>query len=253
MKLKNKVALITGGGRGIGRATAILFAKEGAQVVVSDIDLKEGRETVALINATCGEASFVQADVSKAAEAKRMVETAVEKYGRLDVLFNNAGIELTGKVEEMPEDAWDRVLDVNLKGVFLCSKYAIPQMLKQGGGTIINAGSTAGLFGLGEEGAYCASKGGVIVLTKSMAMDYAAKNIRVNCICPGSVETRLTPSTPAVIKNIPMGRIGQPEDVAKIALLFASDQASFVTGATLVVDGGGTAGYTRSQLDGVKQ
>ena len=247
MRLKNKVALITGAGRGIGQATAVRFAMEGAKVVVVDIDSKEGEETVEMIKSAGGATVFVQADVSKAVDAEKMVKVAVEKFGKLDILFNNAGIELSGRVEDMPESDWDRVININLKGMFLGSKYAVPQMLKQGGGVIICTASTAGLFGLGREAAYCASKGGVIALTRAMAMDYAAENIRVNCICPGPIGTRLTKPLQSTIKKVALGRIGKPEEIANAALFLASDESSFVTGSALMVDGGTIAGHTRAQ------
>jgi NAD(P)-dependent dehydrogenase (short-subunit alcohol dehydrogenase family) len=219
------------------------FAKEGAKVVVAEIDSKEGKETVDLIKAAEGEAFFIQVDITRTDDAKKMIDSAIEKYGRLDVLFNNAGIELTGKVEDMSEANWDRLLGINLKGVFLCCKYAIPHMLRQGAGAIINTASIAGLFGLSNEGAYCASKGGIIALTKALAMDYAPSNIRVNCICPGPTATRLTPDRTAIIEKIPMGRLGKPEEIAAAALFLASKESSFITGHALVVDGGFTAGY----------
>jgi meso-butanediol dehydrogenase/(S,S)-butanediol dehydrogenase/diacetyl reductase len=247
LRLKDKVALITGAGRGIGQAAGVRFANEGAKVVVVDIDSKEGMETVEMIESAGGEAFFVHADVSKAADAEKMVKVAVEKFGRLDILFNNAGIELVGRVDEMPENDWDRLIAINLKGVFLGSKYAVPQMLKQGGGVIINTASAAGLFGLGGEPAYCASKGGVIALTRAMAMDYADKNIRVNCICPGPTATRLTKPLQSTIKKVALGRIAKPEEIANVALFLASDESSFVTGHPLIVDGGSIAGQTRAQ------
>lgn len=243
MSLQNKVAIITGAGRGIGRAAAMRFAKEGAKVVVAEIDSKEGKETVDLIKAAEGEAFFIQVDITRTDDAKKMIDSAIEKYGRLDVLFNNAGIELTGKVEDMSEANWDRLLGINLKGIFLCCKYAIPHMLRQGAGAIINTASIAGLFGLSNEGAYCASKGGIIALTKALAMDYAPSNIRVNCICPGPTATRLTPDRTAIIEKIPMGRLGKSEEIAAAALFLASKESSFITGHALVVDGGFTAGY----------
>jgi NAD(P)-dependent dehydrogenase (short-subunit alcohol dehydrogenase family) len=219
------------------------FAKEGAKVVVAEIDSKEGKETVDLIKAAEGEAFFIQVDITRTDDAKKMIDSAIEKYGRLDVLFNNAGIELTGKVEDMSEANWDRLLGINLKGIFLCCKYAIPHMLRQGAGAIINTASIAGLFGLSNEGAYCASKGGIIALTKALAMDYAPSNIRVNCICPGPTATRLTPDRTAIIEKIPMGRLGKSEEIAAAALFLASKESSFITGHALVVDGGFTAGY----------
>jgi meso-butanediol dehydrogenase/(S,S)-butanediol dehydrogenase/diacetyl reductase len=247
LRLEGKVALITGAGRGIGRATAILFAKNGAKIVVVDIDSNVGEETVNLIKRAGGDAIFVKADVSKAADAEKAVRATIEKYGRLDILFNNAGIELEGRVEEMSESDWDKLICINLKSIFLCSKYAIPQMLKQGGGVIINTASITGFQGLGHEAAYCASKGGVIALTKAMAVEYAPYNIRVNCICPGPIATRLTSPRQSIIRKIPMGRLGKPEEIAYVALFLASDESSFVTGHALVADGGMTAGYSRLQ------
>lgn len=250
MKLRDKVAVITGAGSGIGRATALLFAAEGAKVVVADYSVEGGKETVKLIKEKGGEAIFVATDVSKVADVQKMIKTAIDKYGRLDILYNNAGIEgPLGPTENVSEADWDRVLSVNLKGVFLGSKYAIPQMLKQGGGVIINTASIAGLVGVANMPAYCASKGGIVLLTKTMALEYVKKNIRVNCICPGAVKTpmldRFTGSQPEAEKLIresePMGRWSEPEEIAQAALYLASDQSSFVTGTALVVDGGWTA------------
>jgi NAD(P)-dependent dehydrogenase (short-subunit alcohol dehydrogenase family) len=223
------------------------FAKEGAKVVVAEIDSKEGKETVDLIKATEGEAFFIQVDITRTDDAKKMIDSAIEKYGRLDVLFNNAGIELTGKVEDMTEANWDKLLGINLKAIFLCCKYAVPEMLKQGEGAILNTSSIAGLFGLSNEGAYCASKGGIIAFTKALAMDYAPRNIRVNCICPGPTATRLTPYRPAIIEKIPVGRLGKPDEIAAAALFLVSNESSFVTGHALLVDGGFTAGYKLDQ------
>lgn len=242
LKLSGKVALITGAGRGIGRVTAILFAREGAKIVVADIDSKAGEETVKLIAASGGQAIFTRTDVSKATEVDRMIRKTIKTYNRLDVLFNNAGIELIGRVEGVDESDWDRVVDINLKSVFLCSKFAIPRMIAQGGGVIINTASMAGLFGLAEEAAYCASKGGVIALTKAMAIDTAPNNIRVNCICPGPIATRLTRPRKAIINRVPMGRIGKPDEIATVALFLASEDSSFITGEDIFVDGGMTAG-----------
>ncbi len=250
MKLKGKVAVITGAGSGIGRAAALLFAEEGAKVVVADYSVAGGQETVKQIKAKGGEATFVATDVSKAADVQKMIKTAIDKYGRLDILYNNAGIEgPLGPTENVSEADWDRVLSVNLKGVFLGSKHAIPQMLKQGGGVIINTASIAGLVGVANMPAYCASKGGIVLLTKTMALEYARKNIRVNCICPGAVKTpmldRFTGSQPEAEKFLresqPVGRWGEPEEIAQAALYLASEQSSFVTGTTLIVDGGLTA------------
>ena len=249
-KLDGKVALITGAGAGIGRATALLFAREGAKVAVADYDPAGGQDTVKMIKEAGGEAIFVEADVSNAADAERMVKTVVDTYGRLDILHNNAGIQ--GRftpTAELKEQYWDRVINTNLKGVFLGSKYAIPIMLKQGGGVIVNTASTAGIVGLPQLAAYCASKGGVIQLTKAMALEYAAQNIRINCICPGGTLTRgmeqWIPTDPearkAFMKGLPGGRPIQPEEIARSVLYLACDDSSSAIGSVLVVDRGWTA------------
>lgn len=245
-KLDGKVAVITGAGSGIGRASALLFAQEGAKIAVVDYAPAGGQETVKKVRDSGGEAVFIEADVSKAADAERMVKTAVETFGKLDILFNNAGV--AGKhflVAEYPEDDWDRVLSIDLKSVFLCSKYAIREMLKAGRGVIINTASTAGFVGGVTFLAYAAAKAGIINLTKTMALEYGRKNIRVNCLCPGLVQTPLTERVISVesyrqmfLDSQQIARIGEPEDIAPAALYLASDDSSFVTGATLVVDGG---------------
>jgi len=249
-KLDGKVALITGSGSGLGRATALLFAKEGAKVVVADCAPAGGQETVRMIKETGGEAVFIESDVSKAADAERMVKTAVDTYERIDILYNNAGIEGTvALTAELTEEDWDRVIDTNLKGVFLGSKYAIPVMLNQGGGVIINTASVAGLVGSAERLPYCASKAGVIHSTKTMAVEYARQNIRVNCICPGLIQTPqseyLIPADDAArqsfMQSFPFRRMGRPDEIAQAALFLASDSSSFVNGATLVVDSGSIA------------
>jgi NAD(P)-dependent dehydrogenase (short-subunit alcohol dehydrogenase family) len=249
MHLKDKVAIITGAGSGIGRASAVLFAKEGAKVVVVDVVRRGGLETVEIIGNNSGEATFVETDVSKASEVEKTIKATVEKYGKLDILFNNAGINLEKRAVDTTEEELDRVIDINLKGVFLCSKYAIPEMIRNGGGVIINTASIIGLVGQDHESAYCASKGGVVLLTKAMAIDYGPSNIRVNCICPGGIETPThyaflaTLADPKrekqeILKKIPLGRMGQPEDVARAALFLASDESSYITGIALPVDGG---------------
>jgi NAD(P)-dependent dehydrogenase (short-subunit alcohol dehydrogenase family) len=252
-KLDGKVALITGAGSGMGQSTAFLFAREGAKVGVVDYAPEQGKETVEMIQESGNEAIFIEADISKADNAERMVQTTVDTYGRIDILHNNAGIsQRMVPTAETTEEEWNRVIDVNLKGVFLGSKYTIPVMLDQGGGVIINTASASGLGGWAGLGAYSASKGGVVILTKTMALDYAGQNIRVNCICPGFIHTpmmdRQLPKDPQAKQAVttraqsPMGRIGRPQEIAQAALYLASDDSSFVTGAILVVDGGLIAG-----------
>ena len=244
MRLKGKVALITGAGSGIGRATAIVFAREEAKVVVADVNPAGGRETVSIIEKEGGEAAFVRTNVTKSADVKRMVEFTLEKYARIDVFFNNAGIELYGKymLEDTSEEDWDRVLDVNLKGFFLCSKYVVPEMIKQGGGVIVNNASIDGLYAFPSPNvSYCASKGGVVLLSKTMARNYSPHNIRVNCICPGPVATGMTKPTEEMLNQIPIHRIGKPEEIANVVLFLASDESSYIVGSTVVVDGGQTA------------
>jgi NAD(P)-dependent dehydrogenase (short-subunit alcohol dehydrogenase family) len=241
MRLKNKVALITGASSGIGRATALLFGKEGASVVVVDIASEKGKETVQLIRSRGQEATFIQADVSKAADMEKAVKGCVEKYGKLDILFNNAGVPQECAIVEMGEDEWDHVINVNLKGVFLGSKYAIPKMVKQGGGVIINTASTLGLIAEPNCAAYCASKGGVIALTRALAVECAPYNIRVNCICPGPIATPMIlkePQQEVDVSYVPFKRLGKPEEIAYAALFLASDESTYVTGSTLVIDGG---------------
>lgn len=244
-KLEGRVALITGAGSGIGRATAVLFAREGAKVTVVDCIPPGGQETVKTIQKAGGEAVFIEADVSKAADVERLVKTTVVTHGRIDILYNNAGVqEEEVSTVETTEERWDRVLGINLKGVFLGSKYVIPVMLNQGGGVIINTGSIAGLVGFPGNPDYGVSKAGVIQLTKIMAAEYGRQNIRVNCICPGAMQTPMTESASfpvdAYIRVQFLKRTGQPEDIARAALYLASDDSSFVTGAVLVVDGGWT-------------
>ena len=244
-KLDGKVALITGAGSGIGRATALLFAKEEARISVADCVPAGGQETVKMIQKAGSDAVFIEADISQAADVERMVKTTVNTYGQIDILFNNAGVGQTGvPMLATTEEEWDRVLNINLKGVFLCSKYAIPVMLDRGGGVIINIASITGLVGLPGNPAYGVSKAGVIQLTKMMAAEYGRQNIRVNCICPGAIQTPMTESVSlpmdAYIQIQFLKRTGQPEDIARAALYLASDDSSFVTGVALVVDGGWT-------------
>jgi NAD(P)-dependent dehydrogenase (short-subunit alcohol dehydrogenase family) len=251
-RLSDRVALITGAGSGIGRASAILFAREGAKVIVVDIVQEAGEETVRLIKDSGGDAFFVRADVSKEADAENMVKKAVEKYGRIDILFNNAGINPSGTVVNTPGEVWDKVINVNLKGAFLGSKYAIPEMAKGGGGVVINTASVSGLVGTANEIAYVASKGGIVAMTRGMAIDHVNQNIRVNCICPSGTETPLLNKWLGTVKEPEkvrqelantslFKRLARPEEIAHAALFLASDESSFVTGSALVVDGGFTA------------
>lgn len=244
-RLKNKVAIVTGGGSGIGRSTCLLFAQEGANVVVADYVADGGSETVRQIKAAGGEASFVLTDVAKSADVQNMIATTVKTYGRVDVLFNNAGIEgPSSKIANYKEEDWDRVIAIDLTAVYLGMKYVIPEMLKQGGGVIISTASVAGIVGFPGSGAYAAAKAGVINMTRMVALEYADKNIRVNCICPGIIETPMVDrvvgnrSKDRVIKAEPIGRLGRPEDIANAALFLASDESSFATGAPFIIDGG---------------
>ena len=249
MRLKDKVAIITGGASGIGKATAILFAEHGAKVVVADIDEQGANETLADIHDAGNAAIYVQTDVTISDNTERMVTETVNTYGKLDILLSSAGIAMRLPVADLPEEDWHRCLDVNLTGVYLCAKAAIPAMRENGGGSIINLSSIYGLVGADVRAAYVASKGGVTNLTRGMALDYAEENIRINCICPGFVETPLVAGvvkTPQEYRNLadrhPMRRLAQPEEIAYGALYLASDESAFVTGIALPIDGGYTAG-----------
>jgi NAD(P)-dependent dehydrogenase (short-subunit alcohol dehydrogenase family) len=244
--LKNKVAVVTGGTSGIGRDTAVLFAQAGAKVVVAGRREAEGKETLELIRAAGGEGLFVKTDVSKSPEVQSMVQKTVEKFGRLDVAFNNAGIEGTWKpIVELSEEDWDRTIDINLKGVFLCLKYEIQQMLKNGGGTIVNMSSVAGLMGSPSASPYCASKHGVIGLTRTAALECAKQKIRVNAVCPAVIESPMEDrlfGEPEVHKFMagmhPIGRIGKAREVSDAVLFLSSEKSSFMTGHYMVIDGG---------------
>ena len=245
--MKDKVALVTGSGSGIGRASALTFAREGARVVVSDVVVEAGEETVQLIKNAGGEAAFIKADVSQAAQVEALIAKAVEAYGRLDCAHNNAGIEgNSAKVADYDEADWDRVIAINLTGVWLCMKYEIPQMLQQGSGAIVNTSSVAGLLGFRTGSAYVASKHGVLGLTKTAALEYAKSGIRVNAVCPGAIDTpmmgRITDHRPhraaKMAAGEPVGRMGTPQEIAEAVVWLCSDAASFVTGHPMTVDGG---------------
>lgn len=253
MLLKNKVALITGGASGIGRATALLFAREGASVLVADLNDSAGRDLVLQIALERGRVSFESADVTRLVDCRRIVERTMAEFGRIDILFNNAGIIRRASVTELSEDDWDRVMDVNVKSIYLLSREVIPRMAQAGGGSIINTASGWGISAGPKAAVYCASKGAVVLLTKAMAIDHGPQNIRVNCICPGDTDTAMlrneaqqlgeaTENFLAGSANRPLGRMGKPEEIAQAALYLASEASSFVTGAALVVDGGGLAG-----------
>ncbi len=249
MKLSNKVAIITGSGSGIGRTSAVLFSQEGARVCVVDVDKEGGQQTADLIKQKGSDAVFVHADITKASDGERMIRTTQDHYGRLDILFNNAGIGMPFiPVEEIEENFWHRIMDVNAKGIFLGCKYAVPFMKRQGGGVIINTASISGVRPRPGLSAYSASKGAAILLTKALAIELAPFKIRVNCINPVVVDSpfltksfdisKLDEVKKAMVSTIPLGRLGQTEDIAHAALYLASDESSMVTGLSLDVDGG---------------
>lgn len=249
-QFEGKVALVTGAASGIGRASALAFTREGAKTVIADVLVEGGEETVRIIKAAGGDARFVRTDVSNAAEVETLLQKLVETYGRLDYAHNNAGILGTpAPTADCTEEDWDRTIGINLKGIWLCMKHEIPQMLKQGGGAIVNTASVAGLVGIRGLPAYCASKGGIVQLTRTAALEYTKAGIRVNAICPGGIRTpmleRLLADRPeaeaSVIAAEPIGRMGKPEEIAEAVVWLCSDAASFVTGHAMVVDGGWVA------------
>ncbi len=249
-RLEGKVVIVTGSDRGIGKGIAICLAKEGCKVVVNSYkESEEARKTVEEIKKSGSDAIFIKANVTREIDVRDLVEKTVKKFEKLDILVNNAGILVSGTVTTLTEKDWDRQMDVNLKGVFLCTKYAVQQMLKQGkGGRIINVSSIAGLVGFPGISAYCASKGGVTELTREVALDYAKYGITVNAINPGVIVTDMTKgmlddntTRKMLMENTPVGRFGQPEDIGNAAVFLALDESSFITGHNLVVDGGWTA------------
>ncbi|MBU8877575.1 glucose 1-dehydrogenase [Bacillus sp. FJAT-29790] len=254
MRLKNKTILITGAGSGIGKAASILFAKEGGHIIINDLLSESGNETLNEIKEFGGRASFIKADVTKAVEVERMVSDALSIDGKIDILFNNAGISCVGALHETSEESWDKVTNVNIKGVFLPSKFVLPHMMKRKDGVIINMSSCIAEIGLSQRAAYSATKGAILALSKSMQVDYAPYNIRVNAILPGTI---LTPFVENYLKNSYenaedalnnikkrqlSGDLGRPEDVAKAALFLASDESKFMMGSPLYIDGGVTFG-----------
>lgn len=252
-RLENETAIITGGASGIGRATALLFARQGASVLIADLNERAGREVQTEISDQGGRALFEGADVTRDADCRRIIELAFRELGGVHILFNNAGIIRRASVTELSEEEWDRVMAVNVKSMFLMARHAIPVMAKCGGGSIINMASGWGLAGGPRAAVYCASKGAVVLLTKAMAVDHGPQKIRVNCICPGDTDTAMLRNEAqqlgepsdlflAEAARRPLGRVGKPEEIAQAALYLASDASSFVTGTALVVDGGGLAG-----------
>ena len=253
MRLKNKVALITGGTSGIGRATALLFAEEGAQVAITGRNRERGQEVIAELEALGSKGLFIPADVRSASDCERAVAETVSAFGGLDVLFNNAGVYIANDTPGCSEEEFDLQVDTSLKGSFLMSRYALPHMIRAGGGAIVNNGSGWGYVGGARAVAYCAAKGGLLVMTKAMAIDHGRQGVRVNCICTGDTVTPMEREDARnqgmtweayvdAASDRPLGRMGEPIEIARAVLFLASDEASFITGAVLPVDGGGVAG-----------
>lgn len=252
MKLKDRVGMVTGAGSGIGRATALQFAKEGARVVAVDCNTQTVEKTQLLVEQNGGVCQALTVDVSQEQQVKNAIDTTVNLFGKLDILFNNAGISRLKPITETTEAEWDLILNVNLKGVFFGCKHAIPVMLQQGKGVIINTASELAIVGQPLYGAYCASKGGILAMTRALSLEWSSKNIRINAICPGPIETPMLQAEfevaddavlgkAEVIQTIPYGRLGTPEDIARVVVFLASDDAEFIHAAGIVVDGGKTA------------
>jgi NAD(P)-dependent dehydrogenase (short-subunit alcohol dehydrogenase family) len=248
MRLKNKIAIVTGGSMGIGQATAARFAQEGAKVIIVDIAQNEGRETERMLRQYDPECLFIPGDVTRESDWQNVMNTVERNYGHLDILFNNAGTNLIKPATEIKEEEWDRIITLNLKGVFFGMKHSVSMMVKAGGGSIINTASTTAFIALPKMSVYTASKGGILALTRQLAADYAQLNIRVNCVCPGVTLTPLVQremdlglvTAEALIHGVPMGRFAKPSEIAAAVLFLASDDASYVTGTALIVDGGRT-------------
>ena len=252
MRLRNKVAIITGAGSGIGKTTALLFSEEGAQVAIVEIDKERGQDTVDMIRGKGEEALLIPTDITDSSQVKSMVNKVIETYGKMNILVNNAGLYLQGDAISTNEKQWDKIMMVNLRAAFLCCKYCIPPMIESGGGVVINVSSEAGIVAIKNQVAYNTSKAGLISLTKSIALDFASQNIRANCVCPGTTQTPLVASVLAkqadperarreVEKVRPANRLGKPEEIAYGILYLASDESPYATGAVLSVDGGYTA------------
>ncbi len=253
MRLEGKVALITGGTSGIGRAVAERFSREGAAVTITGRNAERGQEVVEAIVARGGQALFIRSDVRLAGDCREAVEQTLERFGKIDVLFNNAGVFHPRSVPDCTEEEWDETIDSSLKGAFLMSKYTLPSMIEQGSGSIIHTSSGWGILGGADAAAYCAAKGGLVIMAKAMAIDHGPQGIRVNCVCPGDVMTPMLPDDAAKqgmsweeyvagAADRPLGRVGTADEIADAVLFLASDESSFVTGESLVVDGGGIAG-----------